>query len=92
MRIDLNTGAAVSGAHVEKAALSHAAQTKAKSVSSQPSDTEAHVGKLAATALSAPEVRTEKVRALQLQLQSGKYQVSSTQVAGAVLEQMRVHG
>lgn len=48
------------------------------------------MGKLATAALSAPEVRTEKVQALQSQLQSGAYQVSAQQVAGSIVDQMRV--
>jgi anti-sigma28 factor (negative regulator of flagellin synthesis) len=37
-------------------------------------------------------VRIEKVQALRSQLQSGAYQVSPAQVAGSILEQLRVRG
>jgi flagellar biosynthesis anti-sigma factor FlgM len=50
------------------------------------------VGKLETAALNSPEVRTEKVQALKSQLQSGTYQVSPAQVAGSILEQLRVRG
>jgi flagellar biosynthesis anti-sigma factor FlgM len=48
------------------------------------------VGKLAAAALNVPDVRQAKVAALRAQLAAGNYKVSSQQVAGALLEQMRV--
>jgi flagellar biosynthesis anti-sigma factor FlgM len=50
------------------------------------------VGKLEAAALNSPEVRPEKVQALRSQLQSGTYHVSPAQVAGSILEQLRVRG
>jgi flagellar biosynthesis anti-sigma factor FlgM len=92
MRIDLNSDTAVSGAHAEKASSSHAAQiSTVQKNSSQVTESEASVGKLAAAALSAPEVRSEKIASLQKQINAGTYQVSADQVAGSMLEQMRVH-
>ena len=91
MRIDLNSGAAVSGSHVEKAQTPPPAPTgAARSEQAQVSETQANVGKLAAAALSASEVRTDKVQALQAQLRSGSYNVSPAQLAGSIIEQMRV--
>jgi len=92
MRIDLNTNTAVSGAQTEKAHSSsqstHSAATQAGN--SRISDSKADVGSLAAAAMSAPEVRSQKIAALQSQLQAGTYRVSSTAVASSMLEQMRV--
>jgi len=42
--------------------------------------------------LNSPEVRIEKVQALRSQVRSGTYQVSPAQVAGSILEQVRVRG
>ena len=93
MRIDLNTGAAVSGSHAEKTASSHPTQSSAgQNDHSRVSEGETSVGKLETAALNSPEVRSEKVQALRLQLQSGTYQVSPAQVASSILEQLRVHG
>ena len=91
MRIDLNSGAAVGGSHIEKAQSSPPAQNgAARAAQSHVSESQASVGKFAAAALSAPEVRTEKVQAIEAQLRSGAYKVSPAQVAGSMLEQMRV--
>jgi len=93
MRIDLSTGAAVSGSQTERPALSHSAPSSAgQTDQSRLSEDEPSVGKLEAAALHSPEVRSEKVQALRSQLQAGTYQVSSAQVAGAILEQLRVRG
>ena len=91
MRIDLNSSATVSGSQLEKTSSPPPSHTSAsQSEPSQLHESQASVGKLATAALSAPEVRTEKVQALQSQLQSGTYQVSAQQVAGSIVDQMRV--
>ena len=93
MRIDLNTStAAVENSHIEKATQSpHAGQSgNLQSTQTRVSEIDAKVGQLATAAMSAPEVRNEKVQALKSELQSGTYQVSAKQIAGSMLEQMRV--
>lgn len=91
MRIDLNSGAAVNGSHIERAQSSPPAQSgTTRSEQAKISENQVSVGKLATAALSAPEVRADRVEALQSQLQSGTYHASPAQVAGAMLEQMRV--
>jgi flagellar biosynthesis anti-sigma factor FlgM len=91
MGIDLNSGAAVSGPDIEKAQSSPAAPTgAARSEQAQISESNATVGKLGTAALSAAEVRAEKVRVLEWQLRAGSYNVSPEQIAGSMLEQMRV--
>lgn len=90
MRIDLNSSAAASGAHVEKATPSHAAHASTVHENPRVAESDANVGKLAAAALNAPEVRTEKVQALQSQTKAGTYHISAEQVAHSMLQQMRV--
>jgi flagellar biosynthesis anti-sigma factor FlgM len=91
MRIDLNSDAAISGSHIERAQSSTVAPGgAARSEQAQISESHASVGKLATVALSALEVRTDKVQALESKLRSGTYNVSSAQIAGSMLEQMRV--
>ncbi len=93
MRIDLNTGAAVSGSHTEKTAASHPASAgAAQTDETRLSEGETSVGKLETAALNSPEVRSEKVQALRSQLQAGTYNVSAAQVASSIFEQLRVHG
>jgi negative regulator of flagellin synthesis FlgM len=93
MRIDLNPGATASGSHAEKTASAHAAPASARPTDrTRLSESDTSVGKLEGAALNSPEVRTEKVQALRSQLQSGTYQVSPAQVAGSILEQLRVRG
>jgi len=92
MRIDLNAGATSSGSQAEKT-LSHVAPTSASQTDqTHLSESDASVGKLETAVLKSPEVRTEKVQALRSQLQSGTYQVSPAQVAGSILDQLRVRG
>jgi negative regulator of flagellin synthesis FlgM len=92
MRIDLNAGATSSGAQAEKTA-SHVAPASADQTDQKRlSESDASVGKLETAALNSPEVRAEKVQALKSQLQAGTYQVSPAQVAGSILEQLRVRG
>jgi negative regulator of flagellin synthesis FlgM len=92
MRIDLNAGATISGSQAEKTSSHVAPQSASKTDQTHLSESDASVGKLETTALNSPEVRAEKVQALRSQLQSGTYQVSSAQVAGSMLEQLRVRG
>jgi flagellar biosynthesis anti-sigma factor FlgM len=92
MRIDLNPGATTSGPQTEKPS-SYVAQAGAhQTIQTQSSESGTSVGKLETAALNSPEVRSEKVQALRSQLQSGTYQVSAAQVAGSILEQLRVRG
>ncbi len=90
MRIDLNAGNTVPESNLERNAAPHANSAAAQD-ESRISLSDTSVSTLAAGALNAPETRTQKVEALRLQIQAGTYQVSPHQVAGAVLEQMRVH-
>lgn len=92
MRIDLNTGTVSADSKLEK-------RPGASSTRSTPSDgvaSEAHfsagqasVSALAASAMSAPEVRAAKIEALRAQIASGQYLVSSQQLAASVLAEMR---
>jgi flagellar biosynthesis anti-sigma factor FlgM len=91
MRIDLSSGAAVAELQVESTPRSHSAQnTSEHNGQARSLEGDLGVGGLAAAALKSPEIRTDKVQALQQQLQAGAYQVSAAQVAGSMLEQMRV--
>ena len=92
MRIDLNAGATISGLQVEKASSPVAPASASQTDKAHLSESDASVGKLETAALNSPEVRAEKVQALRSQLQSGTYQVSPAQVAGSILEQLRVRG
>jgi negative regulator of flagellin synthesis FlgM len=92
MRIDLNTGAASAGSQAEKTSSQVAPTSARQTHQTHLSESDASVGKLETAALNSPEVRTEKVQALRSQLQSGTYQVSPAQVAGSILEQLRVRG
>ena len=91
MRIDLNPGATISGPQAEKSSQVAAANPR-QADKTHLSESDASVGKLETAALNSPEVRTEKVQALRSQLRSGTYQVSPAQVAGSILEQLRVRG
>lgn len=91
MRIDLNSAATASGSQVEKSTSSRFAPASAASSNkAEFLESDMSVGKLTAAAWNSPEVRTEKVQAIQSQLASGSYQISPAQVATSMLEQMRV--
>jgi flagellar biosynthesis anti-sigma factor FlgM len=92
MRIDLNSATSISGSQVEKTSSSHSTHTGAvtNSDKSQFSESDLSVGKLTAAALNSPEARTEKVQSLRSQLESGNYQISASQIASSVLDQMRL--
>jgi flagellar biosynthesis anti-sigma factor FlgM len=92
MRIDLNAGATNSGLQAEKASSHVAPASASQADQSHLPESEASVGKFETAALNSPEVRTEKVQALRSQLQAGTYQVSASQVAGSILDQLRVRG
>jgi flagellar biosynthesis anti-sigma factor FlgM len=92
MRIDLNAGATISGPQVEKTSSQVVPANASHTEPIHLPESDASVGKLETAALNSPEVRTEKVQALRSQLQSGTYQVSAAQVAGSILEQLRVRG
>ena len=91
MRIDLNS-AGISGSQAEKTSPARPTQatTAASADKTQFSENEISAGKLAAAVLNSPEVRAERVQSLQSQLASGGYQVSPTQVAASIFEQLRV--
>jgi flagellar biosynthesis anti-sigma factor FlgM len=92
MRIDLSSGGAVSGSQIDKTASPQRTQTASASIGNESgiSESDMSAGKLTAAALNSPEVRTEMVQALKSQIESGSYQVSPAQVAGSMIEQMRV--
>lgn len=92
MRIDLNTGIVPAETSLEKSAFSHPRPAVAAPAESQFSSSEASLTNLTASVLNAPEVRQEKIEALQAQLQSRTYAVSSQSIAASLLEQMRVSG
>ena len=92
MRIDLNAGATTSGLQAEKTSSQVAPANRSQTQQTHLSENDPSVGRLETAALNSPEVRTEKVQALRSQLQSGTYQVSPAQVAGSILEQLRVRG
>ena len=92
MRIDLNAGATTSGPQAEKTSTHIAPVSRSQAEQTHLLESGTSVGKLETAALNSPEVRTEKVQALKSQLQSGTYQVSPAQVAGSILEQLRVRG
>ena len=91
MRIDLNSSMSTSGSQVEKP-TSHSAQpSNAASISqSEFSESDMSTEKLTAAALNSAEVRMDRVQALKSQIESGTYQVSAAQVAGSMMEQMRL--
>lgn len=92
MRIDLAAGATSSGTQAEKISSRVAPASASQTEQTHLSESGTSVGKLETAALNSPEVRAAKVQALRLQLESGTYQVTPAQVAGSILEQMRVRG
>lgn len=97
MRIDLNSninsniGAAETGLEKSAGARSGSANSAAQSAAqAEFSEAGTTVSRLAAAALSAPDVRQEKVQALQSQVQSGNYHVVSAQIAASLLDQIHV--
>lgn len=92
MRIDLNAGATTSGSQADEISSQAAPASASQTDRSHLSESDASVGKLETAALNSPEVRTEKVQALRSQLQAGNYQVSPAQLAGSILDQLRVRG
>ena len=55
----------------------------------QPSTTDASLSNLAAVALSFPDLRLARVRALKAQIAAGTYHVTSEQLAAALFDHMR---
>lgn len=92
MRIDLDARATTAGSQAEKTSSRVAPANANQTEQTHLSESGGSVGKLETVALNSPEVRTEKVQALRSQLQAGAYQVSPAQVAGSILEQLRVRG
>lgn len=91
MRIDSSAGITTPDTHIDKTSSSHPAQSSAaRSDESQSFESSPSIGDLTATVLNAPEVRTERIQALQSRLESGSYEVSAMQTAGSMLEQMRI--
>jgi flagellar biosynthesis anti-sigma factor FlgM len=91
MRIDLNPGTGVGKTQTAQTTRSRPnAASTAGTDESRFAESETSVGKLAAAALNAPEVRLAKVQELKAQIHAGTYQVSAEQVAASMLEQMRV--
>ena len=93
MRIDLNPA---SGVHeTESRETGSTRPSAAKGAQSEEvgfAGSDNSIGKLAAAALNAPEVRHAKVEALRAQIASGSYQVSSKRIADSVVDQLRVRG
>ena len=93
MRIDLNAGQATGESSLEKSASARPSATAAQAGAEPGSSVEEpKFTSLSATVLAAPEVRGQKVAALQAELASGSYRVSSSQIAASLLEAMRVNG
>lgn len=92
MRIDLSAGATTARSQAEKTASQGAPVSASQTEQTHLLESDASVGKLETAALNSPEVRTEKVQKLRSQLQAGTYQVSPPQLAGSILEQLRVRG
>lgn len=90
MRIDLNSGIGTTETSLEKSAGARRATPAGQNaVEPEFSAAGASVTSLTATALSAPEIRQEKVQALQAQVQSGNYHISAKQIAASMLDQVR---
>lgn len=90
MRVDLNPGSGVEGAQTSEAELGRISTTARASSRDNFTEFETSVGKLADIALNAPEVRQAKVQSLKAQVEVGTYYVSDSDVAGSILEQLRV--
>lgn len=92
MRIDLNSSTSTSAPQIENATSSHSARTtnSTSSSTSEFSESDLSTGRLTAAALDSPELRMDRVQALKSQIESGTYQVSPAQVAGSMMEQMRL--
>lgn len=88
MRIDLSAGVGATETSLEKSGA-RAAAASHTTPDAEFSHKQATVSSLAAAALAAPEVRHEKVQALQAKLRSGTYQVSSAQTAASLLDHLR---
>jgi flagellar biosynthesis anti-sigma factor FlgM len=90
MRIDLNAGISAAESSLDKAGSSKSQAAAAPDLAeSQFSPTQESLATLFARALAMPEVRQEKVQALQTQIQNGTYQVSPAQIAASMLEALR---
>jgi flagellar biosynthesis anti-sigma factor FlgM len=67
--------------------------TTASAVSGEPNDTvqlsagQATLSRLVAQLASVPDIRQDKVSALQSEIQSGRFQRSNDQVAGAIVNE-----
>jgi flagellar biosynthesis anti-sigma factor FlgM len=91
MRIDLNAGSVHSGSGVERPIWAQAARAEStRNSESGASEPATNLNHLAASAMSSPEVRAQKIQALQAQIGSGSYAVPARQVADSMLEQIRV--
>lgn len=94
MRVDFNAGNAFPESTVPTSSPARPQSTPAADAANNEStrfpSREAGVSTLASVALHEPEVRTAKVEALRQQIASGNYQVSSQQIAGSILEQLRI--
>jgi flagellar biosynthesis anti-sigma factor FlgM len=92
MRIDLNAGILLpeSQAQAEKSSrVNTTAGLPAVTGDSKFSSGQRSISALAAAALEAPEVRLSKVEALRKQMIAGTYEISSEQIAGTLLENLR---
>lgn len=90
MRIDLNTGIGATETSLEKSG----AGARTSGAAHNPPETEfsskpESAATLTRTALDAPEVREQKVQSLRAQIRSGAYEVSASQIAGALLDSAR---
>lgn len=94
MRVDFNAGNAVPENTAQTSSparpQSAAAADSANGTNTRFSSGEAGVSTLAAAALHEPEVRADKIEALRQQIASGNYHVSPQQIAGSILEQLRI--
>jgi negative regulator of flagellin synthesis FlgM len=90
MRIDLYNSASssIAGESAAKSApvsqLQKSSSTEDRATLSSGSNS---IGSLVSAAMSSPEVRSDKVAALQQQVQNGTYQLDPEQIAGSMIDE-----
>ena len=90
MRIDLTPGSGVGETQAAKSELRQESTARVGGDRSAPAEFEISVGALTNKALQVPEVRDAKVQELKAQIGAGNYRVSAHDLAGSLLDHMRV--
>jgi flagellar biosynthesis anti-sigma factor FlgM len=92
MRIDLNSGVSLADGEASRTRGARRSEVGADANHADPVCTSnaATVHSYAASVLSAPEIRSNRVEALRQAVTNGTYEVSSARIAASVMEQLRI--